>query len=86
VNYFAPVGEGAEEFDSDFEANGAVPVESDVAACLGLLRANCVPDLAAEFGYEARELGLACLALDDGQGDAFELLELNGAGGHSDHP
>lgn len=53
-----------------------------MAAGLGLLRAHRVPDQAAALRHQARELGPACLAPDDGERDSGESLELYGVRCH----
>jgi hypothetical protein len=64
------------------EPNGAIPIDSDVATGLCLLRADFVPDQTTTLWHDAREFGRFRLAADDSERDAVELLKLNGGRRH----
>jgi hypothetical protein len=60
----ALLGKRSMQLHPYFEPNAVIPIDSDVAASLRLLRAHYVPDQATALGYHARELGRARLASD----------------------
>ena len=64
------------------EPNAAIPIDGDVATGLCLLRTHRVPDQATALRYQARELGRARLASDDGERDTIESLDLDGVRRH----
>ena len=76
----ALLGKRSVNLHPHLEPNAAIPIDSDVATALRLLRTYCIPNQATALRYHARELGRLGLAPDDGEGSTIELLELYGQG------
>jgi hypothetical protein len=68
---------------ADLESNAAIPVDGDMTTGLHLLRTHRCPHQATALRYEARKLGRARLASDDGERDTIESLELDGVRCHA---
>ena len=71
------LGKRSIKFNSDFQANAAVPIDGDVATGARLLRTHCIPDQPTALRHDARKLGRAGLASDHSEGHTIELVELD---------
>ena len=71
------LGKRSKKLHPDFQANAAIPIDGDVATGPHLLRTHCIPDQPTALRHDARKLGRARLASDDGEGDTVELVELD---------
>ena len=74
------LGKRSKKLHPDFQANAAVPINSDVATGSRLLRTHCIPDQPTALRHDARKLGRARLASDDSEGHIIESVELDGRG------
>lgn len=86
ANDVAVLGKRPMKLHPHLEPNAAIPIDSDVATCLCLLRTHDVPDQATALRYDASEIGRARLASDDGERDTIESLELDGVRRHAALP
>src|SRR4029453_9586571 len=78
VHDFAVVDEQALQLHPDLEPDGVVPVDRDVAARFRVLGLHHLPDQPAALRDQTGEVLVARLAPDDREGNALELLDLDG--------